>query len=82
MKTTSRTSPRTFTAKPPRIPAVRAGITISTATPSNFNLGCISIAPSGTGIFSNISDRGVAQINWGDSLERSFGASFLITPWP
>jgi hypothetical protein len=44
-------------------------------------LRCVLIAPSGTGIFAGVSGRGVAAINWGDSFDRSFAASFFITPW-
>ena len=65
---------------PPPVVAGRAANGATATAP--INLGCIVIAPSGTGIFSTVSGRGVGQINWGDSFQRSVGASFSITPWP
>ena len=45
-------------------------------------LGCILIAPAGTGAFSDISGVGVGQINFGDSFDRSFTSSLFFQPWP
>ena len=55
---------------------------VTGATPLSYNLACIAIVPSGTGIFSTVSGRGVARINCGDSFDRSFASTLVITPWP
>ena len=52
------------------------------AATTSANVACIVIAPAGTGVFSTISGRGVAQINFGDSFERSFTSTLAVSPWP
>jgi prepilin-type N-terminal cleavage/methylation domain-containing protein len=44
-------------------------------------LHCIVIAPEATGTFDGAGGHGTATINWGDTFEDRFSASFSVSPW-
>lgn len=44
-------------------------------------LHCVVIAPEASGTFAGLNGQGVATINWGDTFEDRFLASFLVSPW-
>jgi hypothetical protein len=41
----------------------------------------VVIAPEASGTFEGLNGQGVATINWGDTFEDRFLASFLVSPW-
>ena len=44
-------------------------------------LHCVVIVPEGSGTFEGLDGQGVATINWGDTFEDRFVASFSVSPW-
>jgi hypothetical protein len=51
------------------------------AEPATPVLHCVLVVPGGTGLFSGIAGHGTAAINWGDSFNDRFSASFSVSPW-